>query len=165
MVDGELLEGRRLAEVADASKAQHALKVARIKPRGQGKKGKGGAQPAAGGGDGGVAGGQRASGVRVRFREVTLRKTSPSDSIGVQFHRSEADFDMSAFGTFEDGARPIIKKVSARARRVSERGPPRRLPLTLPTPPDFSCPPPRRRWSPTRWARARAWLLATWCSR
>lgn len=111
MVDGELLEGRRLAEVADASKAQHALKVARIKPRGQGKKAKGGAQPAAGGG---AAGGQRAPGVRVRFREVTLRKTSPSDSIGVQFHRSEAHFDMSAFGTFEDGARPIIKKVSVR---------------------------------------------------
>lgn len=110
MIDGKLLELVRLSEVADTHKAQHLLKVVRIKPP-KGAKPPSGPGMAAAGVKGGPAAGRKQQPGRIKFREVTLRKTAPEDRIGVLFHRSENEFDMRAFGKFEDGARPIIKKV------------------------------------------------------
>lgn len=109
-VDGHVLEATRFAEVADATKPAHLLKVVRIKP----KRGKGGLTAAVVGGSASrpeLAGAKRGQANRIRFREVTLRKMSADDKIGVLFHRHEKDFDMRAFGKFDDGSRPIIKKV------------------------------------------------------
>jgi hypothetical protein len=124
MIDGQLLENTRLGEVADTHKPQHALKVMRIKPKATPHNA---AQPDAArqaAGASGPTAGARNNPPRIKFREVTLRKASPTDRIGVLFHRVEAGFDMSAFGKF-DGNRPIIKNVRGdRRERACARYPP-----------------------------------------